>query len=205
MDNKIKEMLVGLTIGDGYIQKKDSKEYNYTQYTIILKHCEKQKEYIEYKAKILENIFGTEVKVHAINNNGYPGYYCSKSGKILKEIRELLYPNGKKHITKECLELLTPETLAIWYMDDGSLSARRKNGKISSYEMTLNTYVSDEEHDLIIQYFLEKWNVHFSKAKSHNGYRLRCGTIEARKFIKIIDQYVIPSMKYKTNISKKDS
>ena len=89
-------------------------------------------------------------------------------------------------------------------MDDGNLAKKKKNGKIHAYELYLNTFVSDEENQTIIDYFKEVWNIKFSKVKNNGGYRLRCGTIEARKFINIIKEYVLPSMQYKIDISKKN-
>lgn len=205
MNKHDKSILIGLTLGDGYISEKKDKRYNHTQYGINIIHCEKQKEYIEYKAKLLHSIFGgKEVKVHFFMNNNYPVYRLSKSNKYFKILRRLIYPNGKKMITKNVLKYLTPESIALWYMDDGSLSKKKRNGKVHSYELFLNTYSTDLEHDDIIEYFYNVWNIKFSKVKSKGGYRLRCGTIEARKFINIIDKYIIPSMKYKTDISKKD-
>jgi hypothetical protein len=205
MNKKNKGILIGLCIGDGYITNKIHKKYNYIQNSIVFYHCAKQKEYIDYKAELLLSVFGgKKPNVVLFNNNGYPGYRMMKTHKYFKILRELLYKDNHKLITRRCLDYLTPQGLAIWYMDDGNLAKKKRNGKIHAYELYLNTFVTDEEHDEIINYFKEKWDINFSKVKNHNGYRLRCGTKEARKFIKIIDKYVIPSMKYKTDISNKD-
>lgn len=205
MKKENKAILIGLSIGDGCVKSRKDKRYNYTQNSIEFIHSEKQKEYIEYKADLLHSIFGGKrPNVRFFINNGFPAYSMMKTDKYLKIIYDLMYFNNKKRITRRCLDYLTPQALAIWYMDDGNLAKKKRNGKIHAYELYLNTFVTDEEHDIIIEYFKEKWNVNFSKVKNNGGYRLRCGTIEARKFIKIIDDFVIPSMKYKTDISKKD-
>lgn len=200
-----KGLLIALGIGDGYVFARKHKKWNYTQYGISFIHCKKQHEYIKYKAKILHSIFGGKEPIPKLfNNSGYLGYRVQKSDKYLRIIRKLLYKNNKKYITRECLDFLTPQGIAIWYMDDGSLVAHKRNGKIHAYEVLLNTYMSHEEHKIIIEYFKEVWDVQFAEVKNKNGYRLRCGTIEGRKFISIIDKYVIPIMQYKTNISKKN-
>lgn len=205
MNRKNKAILIGMAIGDGYISSRKSKKYNYTQNSISFIHSEKQKEFIEYKAEKLHSIFGGKCpNINFFYNNGYPAYRMIKTHKYLRIIYKLMYPSGKKYISRKCLEYLTPEAIAIWYMDDGNLAKKKRNGKIHAYELYLNTFVTDEEHDAIISYFKEKWDVSFSKVKNNGGYRLRCGTIEAKKFIKIIERFIIPSMQYKIDISKKD-
>lgn len=205
MKKENKSILIGLSIGDGCIKSKKHKHYNYVQNSIEFIHSAKQKEYIEYKADLLHNIFGGKrPNIRFFINNGFPAYSMMKTDKYFKIIYDLMYFNKKKRITRRSLEYLTPKAIAIWYMDDGNLAKKKRNGKIHSYELFLNTFVSDEEHDIIIKYFKEKWDVKFSKVKNNGGYRLRCGTIEARKFIRLIDDFVIPCMKYKTDISKKD-
>lgn len=205
MDKNKKAILIGLSIGDGCVKSKKHSKWNYTQNSISFIHCEKQKEYIEYKSQKLHSIFGgKKPNVVYFINNGYPAYRMMKTDKYFKIIYDLMYEKGKKKITRKCLDFLNEEALAIWYMDDGNLAKKKRDGKIHSYELYLNTFVSDEEHEIIIKYFQEKWDIKFSKVKNNGGYRLRCGTIEARKFIKIVDKYIIPSMKYKTDISKKD-
>lgn len=205
MKKESKSILIGLSIGDGCVKSRKDNRYNYTQNSIEFIHSEKQKEYIEYKADLLHSIFGGKrPNVRLFINNGYPAYAMMKTDKYLKIIYDLMYQNKKKHITRRCLDYLTPKAIAIWYMDDGNLSKKKRNGKVHAYELFLNTFVSDEENEVIIKYFKEVWGVSFSKVINNGGYRLRCGTIEARKFIKIVDDFVIPSMKYKTDISKKD-
>lgn len=205
MNKYNKGLLIALAIGDGHLKSRKDKRWNYTQNEICFIHCEKQKDYIEYKSELLLNMFGgNQPKVHKFNNSGYIGYRMSKTHKYFRIIYKLLYPNGKKYISRQCLNFLSPKGIAIWYMDDGNLAKKKKNGKIHAYELYLNTFVSDEENQTIIDYFKEVWNIKFSKVKNNGGYRLRCGTIEARKFINIIKEYVLPSMQYKIDISKKN-
>lgn len=205
MKKENKSILIGLSIGDGYIRSRKDKRYNYTQNSIEFIHAEKQKEYIEYKADLLHSVFGGKrPNVRFFINNGYPAYSMMKTDKYFRIIYKLLYFNGRKRITRRCLDYLTPKAIAIWYMDDGNLSKKKRDGKIHAYELFLNTFVSDEENEIIIRYFKEVWDINFAKVKNNDGYRLRCGTKEARKFIKIVDDFVIPSMKYKTDISNKD-
>lgn len=203
MNKENKGILIGMIIGDGYLKQRKDKRYNYTQNSIEIKHCLKQKEYLKYKSELLLSIFGgKKPNVIEFNNNGYAGCKLTKTNKYFRILYKLLYPNKKKVITRKALDYLKPQGIAIWYMDDGCLNPKKRNGKIHAYELTLNTYLSYEDNQIIVDYFKEVWNVKFTIVKSKGKTRLRCGTIEARKFIEIVKPYIIPCMEYKINISQ---
>ena len=44
----------------------------------------------------------------------------------LAELREAVYIGGKKVLSDDYLKQLTPLSLAVWYMDDGSFTLRSK-------------------------------------------------------------------------------
>lgn len=196
MTNEEKALIIALVLGDGHISQEGRLHIN---------HCEKQKEYLEYKANILHKIIGGKpIKIHKTKNKikdtiyyGYGIKKCCK--KKLESMRQLLYPEGKKVITREILEYLTPQGIAIWYMDDGNLYAEKKNDKICAYKLGIATYLSKEENQIIIDYFKEKWDLEFKSHKDGNQYRLRMGTKEARKFLNLVRPYIsdIECMRYK--------
>lgn len=185
-----------MSIGDGYIDKNG--------YLFIL-HCERQKEYLEWKHQILikNNIINSEIKFK--NNNGKNSYcFKTKSYDFIKKIRKILYSNNKKNIiNKDILNKITPLGLFIWYMDDGNLTPHKRNNKIHSYELMLNTGLQKDENKILIDYFQEKWGIKFNQYKNKNVYRLCCGTKMARKFLEIIKPYAseIKCMEYKNNMT----
>ena len=202
--NKIdRGILIGMVLGDGCLNVRKDKRYkNSFHQRLTLKHGMKQKEYIEYKRDLLHSIFGgNKSKVNVINNNGYIGYSVSKSNSYFRVLHKQMYPNGKKRVSRKVLDKLTPHGIAIWYMDDGSLYPKKRNGKIHAYELILSTYIPIEENQIIIDYFKEVYDINFNIAKSKGSYRLRLGTKEARKFIKIVEPYIINSMEYKIKIN----
>jgi hypothetical protein len=85
-------------------------------------------------------------------------------------------------------------------MDDGSKSFKRRNGRIHAVEVTLNTYLSKEENEVIIGYFKDMWGVNWGLNKSKGRFRLRMGTQEAQKFFDLIRPYIIESMMYKVDL-----
>ena len=140
-------ILIGLLLGDGYIDPKGR---------IGIEHGEKQKEYCIFKAKLLHSICGgSDIKVKELVRNKtsekskldkFITYSFKKQSKHFIPIRNLLYLNNKKTYTKEVLDLLDPLAIALWWMDDGCLTAKYNKGYDKPhYMLRLATYVSKEE------------------------------------------------------------
>ena len=209
-----KAIMIGLIIGDGYLDNKGR---------LQVAHCTKQKEYCIYKAKLLHSVTGgKDIKVDRFSKT----WIYQKNGVTIKTtndeyyrfrrqsnsflyFRELMYPNNKKIITREILDLMTPLSIALWWLDDGCLTEKYtyKNGnKIKcGYTLRLFTYMSKEENEIIQKYFLDKydmkWNVvPADNAKDESQWMIRCGVNEGRKFLNIIRDVVlknVPTMSYK--------
>lgn len=186
--------ILSMVLGDGSL---NSNGY------FVLRHGLKQKEYLDWKYNLLKNKFKlTDIYYH--DNNGYGSYeFRTKNYRFLKLYRKIFYGTGRKNMAKrKFLNKLTAQSIAIWYMDDGSLIQKRKDGKVHANELYINTYVSKEENQVYIDYFKEVWDIQFSNALDKGKYRLRCSTKEARKFVEIVRPYVsqVNCMVYKLNV-----
>jgi hypothetical protein len=174
-----------------------------SQKNFFIQHSYKQEDYILFKKYLLEEITGKSVNIQTWDTKA--GYSLIRiDPKLIPLTRVLvkkLYKAETKTITRKFLNLLTPQGIAIWFMDDGSKSFKKKNGKIHAVEITLNTYISKEENEIVISYFLEVWGFKWGLNKSQGSYRLRMGTHEGKKFFSFISPYIHESMLYKINIS----
>lgn len=189
---KKRALLVGMVIGDGHLKKNES--------GISITHNEKQLPLLLHKKSLLESILNCKsINIRKVKPNKYNTtcYILEKGHKYFRILRKWIYKNNQKYISRKILNMLDLESIAIWYMDDGSLSAKKKNGRICAYELTLNTYLSKEDNQIIIDYFKEVWDIQFGLNKSKGLYRLRMGTREARRFSNLIKNYVIDCMDYK--------
>lgn len=170
-------------------------------------HSIKQKEYFDIKKKRFEKIFQTKIKERRYDypqfNNTHIYTFKTPTTDLTKYLVHLFYPNGEKVISLDALKLLTPEGIAWWYMDDGSMSIKKIDGRPRGAEITLNTYLSIEENNIIIDYFLNKYGIKWKLNKSHDKYRLRMGKKEAKNnFFPLIEPYIINCMKYKIDFNK---
>lgn len=188
-----RQLLLSMAIGDGYL--------NNNGY-LSIRHCVKQKDYLEWKMRLLKPSINT-TDVYYVKNNGYGAYeFRTYTHKFIKMYRKVLYPQGKKKISRKILNKLTPLGLSIWYMDDGGLSQKKRKGEVYANELVLNTHISKEDNQIIIDYFKDVWDINFTQVKNRGLYRLRCGTKEARKFIEIVKPYVskVKSMEHKLKV-----
>lgn len=192
LTKKDKKFLNALAIGDGHIRERGN------SFAICITHSDDQKDYLEFKAKRLSDILGRKVNIGKFNNNGYGAYRIEIAIPYMKVVRKWLYRNGIKKLSLSFLRRLSDEGVAIWYMDDGSLIRKKRNGKIHASELILSLYCTEKEANDCIIFFKERFDVSFSLKRNKGLFSIRCGTKNAYKLLDRIGRYIIPSMKYKT-------
>ena len=202
-----KSLLIGLLIGDGTIS---------SNFVFKLSHSVEQREYLEWKVKLLDKF--------QIKNNGIKEYISTcgyNTGKkvlysqmsvipTIKALRRTVYI-PKKTITRRLLNWLTPLEIAIWYMDDGHININTSKQRSSiQHTIKIATCVDEKTIEIIIQYFLEVWNIKFRKfSEGKNTFSLASSSEEDySKFVNLIKPFVVqvPSMLYKIrdNFTKKE-
>lgn len=198
-----KAILLGMLLGDGCLKtkthvKQDGSISKYYEYVIA--HSVKQEEYLEYKKSLFHSAVGGKLPktVREPRTDSKRFSRCHKSFRLL---HKLLYSNNdKKYFTRKVLDYLTPETIAIWYMDDGCLTCNKnKFGRVSSYEMRIYTYFSEIEAETVREYFLDVWGISPKKRKYNKTgqFNIVFNTSESKKLEALIQDFIIESMRYK--------
>ena len=108
-----------------------------------------------------------------------------------------MYKDGIKVIPYKLLMRVDALGLAIICMDDGSILRRKYKGKYKGFYFRISTYCSEEQADIWIKYFNDKWNLYPTKVCEKKGYTINFGAEQGRKLFDIIKSYVCPSMMYK--------
>lgn len=197
INKESRNLLIGLLLGDGTISN---------NYVFKLSHCEQQRDYLEWKIKLLGN--------NGIRTNGVKEYISTcgynSSKKVLytqlsiipfiKVLRRVFYRPKKILGNRKLLNRLSAQEIAIWYMDVGYINIRKSKNKIHGFYIRIATCLPEKELQVIIDYFKEVWNISFYKISEGKGtYSLCCGTKEGIKFINIVKPYVqqVPSMIHK--------
>ena len=196
------ELIAALSLGDGSLVDSSN---NLTK--LIIRHSNHQKDYCEWKYNLDYKFWTKKPRLYENYNKGkkYFGVEIRSAGlEELKELKKILYPTGKKEYTREYLEILDYQGLAIWLMDDGCI-----DNPINKKPMgILNTYghKPNGEEELIIQrYFKEKWKIESSLNKNHGRYRIRFNNQNYIKLVELVEPYFLDSLKYKIDLTLRHS
>ena len=182
-----KEVILGSLLGDGSL--KIHKPYKNARFSF--RHSVNQKEYFFWKAEQLKEISG-ESSIWRQKADGFGGKklrYQSLALDSLTELHRLTSRNNRLLIRRKWLNKLTPLSLAIWWLDDGSLITNGKRGVICTNSFPL------EEQKILARYLLKVWDIKTAIGKifrKRNGkhteyYRLWIrSSEELKKFLRII-------------------
>jgi recombination protein RecA len=194
-----KEVINGTILGDGRIECR-SKGIRIFPKTARLRihQGESQKDYLYWKYQILDSVVsqqpkriicGRNYQKDKKDKNYYSWYFYTVTTEFFGELYQQFYSNGCKIVPKNILDILTPLSLAVWYMDDGCFSQGTA---------ILNTQNFSFDEQKILQKSLEeKFNLKATINKDRNKWRLRIKKQDFLRFRSLVKDYIIPSMKYK--------
>ena len=205
MNKEYRGILYGMSLGDGGIYI--TKDQSVKTARMVIGHSPKQRGYLEYKANLLLKIFGgkpTKINEYQSFNKTsektYTNLQICRTEKYFRQMHRVLYKTGTKVFTKQVLDYLTDEGLALWYMDDGSAAiCKNKSGNICGCMTRIATYCSLEEAEIIKDWFKSKYeiDVKFDLDKRNNKISIRMNTKDSKIFVQIVKPYIHESMKYK--------
>lgn len=207
LSDQCREIILGSLLGDGSLRI--HKPYKNARFSF--RHSVHQKEYFDWKVNQLKEI-SSQNNVWQRNADGFGGdklRYQSLAIESLSELYRQTHKSDRLVVKRRWLNLLTPLSLAIWWLDDGSIIANGRKGVFCTDPFPL------KEQKILARYLLKVWglNVKIGKIiRNRDGieteyYRLWFrSTEEFKKFLIIILPYVrIPSMLPKVLILYKDS
>ena len=114
------EIVLGSVLGDGNLSPGRDPRSPVTRFR--MGHGVRQAAYLDWKCSLLGNV----PQSRSVRSDGSV-HVDLTSLPELAEVRRVVYQgDGHKHITWDYLKALTPLSLALWYMDDGSFALRAK-------------------------------------------------------------------------------
>lgn len=209
MDVATRGMLVGMVLGDAHlnIRNRVSRgKYLYESRELRVLHSTQQKAYCEHKAALISRAFARPVRVTEVANGPggrYRAAQFSVSHPYFKQLKDWCYPNGVKTFTRHVLDMLTPEGIALWYMDDGSARVNvNKDGWVSSCATDIATMCSEVEAATIKEWFKEEYGIHFNVRRNKRcsvgkEFWVQANTANSREFVPLVRPHIPPCMLYK--------
>jgi LAGLIDADG DNA endonuclease family len=194
-------IILGSILGDGSL--KIHKKYKNARFKF--RHSITQKDYFEWKVSMLKEI-SSENSVIIQKPNGFSTnqklLYQSRALESLTTIYSRTHSHNTMEIKRSWLNHLTPLSLAIWWLDDGSLISNKRKGVICTDGF------SKDSVDILSKYLFVVWGItarvgsvsakNRKLSKQTEYYRLWFSTTELQKFLRII----LPFIPTKSCLSK---
>lgn len=186
-------VLAGTILGDAFLQKTGKKNAR-----LRLEHGAAQREYLLWKMAKFPRLFQGEPKtlsrIHPESKQTY--HYVRAQSNATPELgtwRAMFYPDGKKHVPDNLSELIRePESVAVWYMDDGYFNPKDRNSFLYLGRVT------KEEAETAKNAIEANFGIHpkvYDKKKK--GFALFFGVEETGKLHDLIRPYVLSMFSYK--------
>jgi len=197
-----RQIVLGSIFGDGHLEKRVGRAHS----LLILACREADRQYIWWK---YEELKGTglfrppfPVTSRSFDNYQYQSWRMeSRKCRWFSELRGLFYPDGKKVVSPETLDLLDDLGVAVWYMDDGSLSFSGPKGQYPLIRLHTDSF-GLEGNELIVKWFKERCGILFDlfpkkgSIKKDKRYWIvgLTGKDRVARFLSIVGPYIVPSM-----------
>lgn len=188
LSKRCKEVILGSLLGDGSL--KIHPQYKNARFSF--RHSIHQKEYFFWKLEQLKEISGEKCWWIQKDDKGFGGEkirYQSLALEPLTEIYRLTNESNRLRIRRKWLNMLSPLSLAVWWLDDGSLISNSRRGVLCTDPF------SYEEQKILARYLLKVWGVKTTigkivrkwKGKQIEYYRLWIrSSEELQKLLRII-------------------
>jgi len=195
LSQKQREVLVGILLGDGHLETRNKGR----TYLLRIEHSINQKDYVKWQYEIFKNLVLTKphVKIQTIGNVEYQKYWFWTIGTgAFRYYGQKFYENRKKIVPNDIAKMVTPLSLAVWFMDDGSLKSNLHRARI------FNTQGFDDQSIQRLQdMFLRKFRIQTILRKQKEGMQIYIPSSEIHTFIPMIRPFIIPSMEYKVMVN----
>lgn len=183
------EIIRGSLLGDGNLSE-NGKKNNGFGIRFRLGHGLKQKKYLEWKASLFKNINSC---IYQYKNSIK---FDSTPLPELFPLKKEMYKGKYKFLSADFLAALTPLSLGIWYMDDGSLDIRDKaqtKGRIAFCVQKIHPASRVQIQELLVNRYDVQTKIRFQAGRAI----LVFDQGNTKKFLNLIKKFIHPSMDYK--------
>jgi recombination protein RecA len=175
-----RSIIVGCLLGDGAMRCKANA-------LLEVNHASSQRDYVDWKYHQLTDLCGTPPKIRQGNGRRIAYRFTTLSLPRLTPLYREFY-NGKHKVVPESL-VLTPLTLAVWFMDDGCKTHRA---------LYLNTQQFDVgSQRRLVELLREQWGLASTLNRDKKYFRMRIAVSSVGRFRDIIAPHLLEQFEYK--------
>lgn len=186
-----RQIIIGKMLGDGHLETQN----NGKTYRLKVEHSIKQKEYVDwFYQEFKEWILTKPQKKRKIRNGklSYNYWVNTLTSGSFRFYAHQFYKDKKKIIPKLIHRWLTPLSLTVWFMDNGSIKSKNHKARI------INTQRYEKKEILKLMSALKnKFGIQSKLRKQKDGYQIMILSESADEFARLIKNHLHPSMMYK--------
>lgn len=186
-----RDLIVGTLLGDGCVALHGRKNKSAR---LLVGHCKKQKDFLMWKKAILANFVNT-IRIQEDKRKNSTMYsFTSCTHHEFMFYRKLFYEGNKKVIREGLINHVKPLSLAVWFLDDGTL--------VKNVNMRISTDSFTKEENEYLQWILKcnfdiRSKVCEYTRNDKQYYYMSLNKENSLKMTEIIAPYAHDSMKYK--------
>lgn len=185
-----RELLVGMLLGDAHLERQSAQSVA----RLKVEHAVSQMEYVLWKYSEWQEWVLTPPQVKQKRNRlgtvSSNVWFTTVSHPELETYRAWFYDGRRKRVPSDLM--LSPLSLAVWFMDDGSRKSHECRG------LYLNTQAYAPEEIALLQEILARdLGIHTTARRQSDGLQIYISSGEISRFMQIVQPHVVEAMRYK--------
>ncbi len=159
----------------------------------FIQHAPQYYDYLAFKQRLLAAIAAQPLTIYECRTpQGRRLWRLQPPAMPLTRVLiQRLYRGRRRAIERSFLDLLTPLGLAIWFLDCGCRTwKKRADGSVRALEVVFKVDCSRPEATAIATYLQDTGGWRWGLLRSRRGYRLRAGSQVGRAFLETIVPWV---------------
>jgi hypothetical protein len=179
------------TMGDGGVY------YSGKECRFVSNQLEKHRDYIEWRAEILEGL--TSVNLHVSKQEGKQDILSTttRTHPTYTAVRKRLYIDGYKSVDPHYLSNLDWEMVSILFQDDGSACKDKRSPGCEPTVCLHLKRLSYGDQLLLKKAFKDKLEMEFNVQRHYDRWYLRLRSKDSSKFLSSVKSFIKPSFEYK--------
>lgn len=187
------DIIVGSLLGDARLECRSVGARVAITARLRIHHGDKQEEYVWWKYEQLkEFVMSPPKQITWVNPKRnlteVSWYFHTRSLREFGILHQYFY-DRQKILPLYIEKMLSPQALAVWFMDDGS-----KTG--SGGTLSTHSFIKEDQHRILV-FLKEKYGIHASVVKDRTKWKIAFNQLAFAKLVEAIEPFVIPSMTYK--------
>lgn len=195
LSQRQKEILIGTILGDGHL------EQNGKGVRLRVDHGMSQSDYVMWKFEEFKNLATNKPRIirsfHKKNKKHYERlHFSTYSNGLFVEWRNLFYKDKIKIIPQNISKILiSPLSLAIWFMDDGY-----KRNDCNALRINTDLFIFQEQQTLV-KCFKNNFGIDSTIHKKGKTYNIYIPEKSSKKFCDLVKPYFLDSLLYKVSLT----